>query len=41
MIVRIWHGRTKTSDAEAYRGFVITTGITDYKSVKGNPGASR
>lgn len=41
MIVRIWHGRTKTSDAEAYRQFVITTGITDYKSVKGNPGASR
>lgn len=39
MIVRIWHGRTKTSDAEAYRQFVITTGITDYKSVKGNLGA--
>src|SRR5687767_12404198 len=39
MIVRIWHGRTKTSDAEVYRQFVITTGITDYKSVKGNLGA--
>ena len=39
MIVRIWHGRTKTSDAEAYREFVIATGITDYKSVKGNLGA--
>ncbi len=39
MIVRIWHGRTKTSDAEAYREFVIKTGITDYQSVKGNLGA--
>ena len=39
MIVRIWHGRTKTSDAEVYRQFVITTGISDYKSVKGNLGA--
>lgn len=38
MIVRIWHGRTKTSDAEAYREFVIKTGITDYQSVKGNQG---
>jgi hypothetical protein len=39
MIVRIWHGRTKTSDAEAYREFVIATGISDYKSVNGNLGA--
>ena len=39
MIVRIWHGRTKTSDAEVYREFVIKTGITDYQSVKGNLGA--
>ena len=39
MITRIWHGRTSTSDAEKYRDFVIETGITDYKSVKGNLGA--
>ena len=39
MIVRIWHGRTKTSDADAYREFVVQTGITDYQSVKGNLGA--
>ena len=39
MIVRIWHGRTKTSDAKAYREFVIKTGITDYQSVNGNLGA--
>ena len=39
MIVRIWHGRTKTTDAEAYRQFVIETGIKDYSSTKGNLGA--
>jgi len=39
MITRIWHGRTKTSDADAYRDFVIETGITDYTSIKGNLGA--
>ena len=39
MIVRIWHGRTKKIDAEAYREFVIKTGIMDYQSVKGNLGA--
>ena len=39
MIVRIWHGRTKTTDAEAYRQFVIETGIKDYSSTKGNQGA--
>ena len=38
MIVRIWHGRTTTADATAYRQFVIETGIPDYKSVKGNLG---
>ena len=36
MIVRIWHGRTRTSEAEAYRQFVIQTGISDYISSKGN-----
>lgn len=39
MIVRIWHGRTKTTDAEAYRQFVIDTGIRDYTSIPGNQGA--
>ncbi len=39
MIVRIWHGRTKTIDAELYRNFVIETGIKDYTSKKGNLGA--
>jgi len=39
MIVRIWHGRTKTNDAVAYREFVIETGIKEYLSTKGNLGA--
>jgi len=39
MITRIWHGRTNTIDAVAYREFVITTGIMDYTSIKGNLGA--
>jgi heme-degrading monooxygenase HmoA len=38
MITRIWHGRTKTEDAEAYRQFVIETGILDYRSTPGNLG---
>jgi len=39
MIVRIWHGRTRTADAESYRQFVIQTGIKDYSSTQGNLGA--
>ena len=39
MIVRIWHGRTKTADAETYRQFVIETGIKEYTSTRGNLGA--
>jgi len=39
MIVRIWHGRTKTMHADTYRQFVIETGIKEYTSVDGNLGA--
>lgn len=39
MIVRIWHGRTKTADAETYRQFVIETGMKEYTSTEGNLGA--
>lgn len=39
MIARIWHGRTKTDDAESYRQFVIDTGIKEYRSTSGNLGA--
>ena len=39
MIVRIWHGRTKTKDAETYRLFVMETGIKDYTTARGNLGS--
>ena len=39
MIVRIWHGRTKAKDTEAYRQFVVETGIKEYTSTHGNLGA--
>ena len=39
MIARIWHGRTKTIDAETYKQYVIEVGISDYIATKGNLGA--
>lgn len=39
MITRIWHGRTRTADADVYRQYVIDTGIPDYLATPGNRGA--
>ncbi|HET9055970.1 MAG TPA: antibiotic biosynthesis monooxygenase [Chitinophagaceae bacterium] len=39
MIVRTWHGRTKTADAVIYRNYVEATGIKELTSTKGNLGA--
>jgi heme-degrading monooxygenase HmoA len=36
MIARIWHGRTKASDADTYRQYVIDTGMEGYRSTNGN-----
>ncbi|NOX68170.1 MAG: antibiotic biosynthesis monooxygenase [Gammaproteobacteria bacterium] len=36
MIIRMWHGRVKNDDAEAYRQFLIERAIPDYQSVAGN-----
>ena len=36
MIVRMWHGRVKTINAQAYREFTIQRAIPDYQSVVGN-----
>jgi len=36
MITRIWHGRTRATDADEYLQFLIDTGVADYKSVDGN-----
>jgi heme-degrading monooxygenase HmoA len=35
-VVRMWHGRVPTSKAEAYRVFVNSRAIPDYRSVPGN-----
>ena len=39
MIARIWHGRTRASDAEVYREYVERTGIPDYRATPGNRSA--
>ena len=39
MIIRIWHGKIKTSDAETYRDFIFRSGIPDYLATPGNKGA--
>jgi heme-degrading monooxygenase HmoA len=36
MISRMWHGRVPTSKAKAYREFVNSHAIPDYRSVDGN-----
>jgi len=36
MIVRMWHGRVKTSNSQAYREFLNQRAIPDYQSVAGN-----
>jgi heme-degrading monooxygenase HmoA len=39
MIARIWHGRTKASDAEEYTRYLHASGIPDYRRTPGNKGA--
>jgi heme-degrading monooxygenase HmoA len=36
MISRMWHGRVPASKAKAYREFLNSRAIPDYRSVKGN-----
>lgn len=36
MITRIWHGRTKAGDADAYLEYIRSAGLEGYKSVPGN-----
>ena len=38
MIARIWHGRTRAGDAEAYLAFLRERAIPDYESIPGNRG---
>ena len=36
MIIRLWHGRTTTSDYDAYTAFMRERAVPDYRSVDGN-----
>ena len=36
MITRIWHGRTKTDDADIYLKYIQKTGLVEYASISGN-----
>ncbi len=38
MIARLWHGVTKAEDADVYFEYLKRTGLSDYRSVKGNMG---
>jgi heme-degrading monooxygenase HmoA len=39
MMARIWHGKTKASDAETYLEYLFKSGIPAYRSTTGNKGA--
>jgi uncharacterized damage-inducible protein DinB len=36
MVTRIWHGRTKAENAEAYLNFLLDEGTKEYRDVEGN-----
>ena len=36
MIIRIWHGRVRTENAESYGAFLNVRAIPDYGSIPGN-----
>jgi heme-degrading monooxygenase HmoA len=38
MIARIWHGRTRASDANAYRDYVMGSGVNELQRTLGNRG---
>ena len=38
MIARVWHGRTKATDADDYLDYLHRTGIPDYQATPGNQG---
>lgn len=39
MIARIWHGKTKASDATAYLEYLFKSGMPAYRATTGNKGA--
>ena len=38
MIARQWHGRVRSSDADAYYDYLLDTGLMDYRQTPGNRG---
>lgn len=38
MIARLWHGRTRARDSDAYWGFLRERAIPDYRRTPGNQG---
>ena len=38
MIARIWHGRTQASDGDAYREYVMESGVKELQRTPGNRG---
>lgn len=39
MIARIWRGRIRASDVDAYQAYIADTGLADYRNTAGNRGA--
>ncbi|MBL8094058.1 MAG: hypothetical protein JNL73_07795 [Anaerolineales bacterium] len=39
MIARLWHGRTRAVDSDAYLDLLQRTGLPGYKTTPGNQGA--
>jgi heme-degrading monooxygenase HmoA len=36
IVTRIWHGRTRAADADAYLAYLVETGVADYRQTPGN-----
>jgi len=39
MIARVWHGRIRSEDTDAYVRYIESTGLRDYRACHGNRGA--
>jgi heme-degrading monooxygenase HmoA len=39
MIARVWTGRIRAESAEAYRDYVLKTGVKDQRATRGNRGS--
>jgi heme-degrading monooxygenase HmoA len=39
MVARVWHGRIRRKDTDAYVRYIEATGLRDYRKCSGNRGA--